>query len=200
MSRKLSKRDAQIATQTVSDYLSLLGEMSEMRGQLLKAEYPYPVVEDCIDFARTELAEVLEAILRENPIYRRNNTKKFDKIRELGQLLWMIGSAILKTPGSKARSLDGNLNDMLSIMLGMVEGKLAMARMDFHEEDYDGATRELGAAFGLVAGIISQLDTTPELAVQMEFDHLKTKYLEANTAKEPAEVQHADCSGGHHPV
>lgn len=55
---------------------------------------PYPPTGDCILFAVTEAAEVIDAVLRLEPRYLRNNARQVSAAAEAGDLGYMIASAI----------------------------------------------------------------------------------------------------------
>lgn len=61
--------------------------------------FPLPSIDDCIDFAITEAAEYIDAKKRENPIYKRNNSKEHSPRKELGQCGYMIASALIQHDG-----------------------------------------------------------------------------------------------------
>lgn len=58
--------------------------------------FPLPIIDDCIDFAITEAAEYIDAKKRENPIYKRNNSKEHSPRKELGQCGYMVASALMQ--------------------------------------------------------------------------------------------------------
>ena len=61
--------------------------------------FPLPDIEGCIDYAITEAAEHLDAILRDNRLGdKRNRDKAHDARREWGQCGYMILSALIQMP------------------------------------------------------------------------------------------------------
>ena len=72
--------------------------------------YPHPSPEDSIDFAITELAEALDALLRENKEYKRNREKDHTFEDEIGDALFMLFSVgfslhRLQVPSTKINAL-----------------------------------------------------------------------------------------------
>ena len=63
----------------------------------MEPHFPTPGRVDSLAFAVTEAAEALDAQLRQNPIYRRNNEKAHTVERELTQCAMMLLTAIPKT-------------------------------------------------------------------------------------------------------
>lgn len=55
--------------------------------------FPTPNREDSLAFAFTEIGEAVDAQLRQNPIYKRNNTKEHSVERELAQCAMMLLTA-----------------------------------------------------------------------------------------------------------
>lgn len=56
--------------------------------------WPTPPPLDCLRFAVTEAAEVIDAELRQNPIYARNNDKDLDPLDEVADCLMMLCSTM----------------------------------------------------------------------------------------------------------
>ena len=65
----------------------------QYRGEL-EHVWPTPPPEDCRWFAYTEAGEAIDAMLRNNLKYRRNNTKKLDEKDEWADCLIMLLSSI----------------------------------------------------------------------------------------------------------
>ena len=59
--------------------------------------FPTPNQADSIKFAFTEVGEALDAELRQNPLYKRNNEKAHSVERELTQCAMMLLTAVLPT-------------------------------------------------------------------------------------------------------
>ncbi len=59
----------------------------------LESVWPTPPPLDCLKFAVTEAAEVIDAELRNNPMYARNNVKELDPLDEVADCLMMLVSA-----------------------------------------------------------------------------------------------------------
>src|SRR5574343_139598 len=63
---------------------------------MLDGKFPYPSAVDCMRYAIQELAEMDDAMMRqEQPNHKRNNGREHDPRKELGQAGYMILSAIL---------------------------------------------------------------------------------------------------------
>lgn len=73
------------------DYL--IRTVAEHRQQIGDGR-PYPPAGDCTLFAVTEAAELIDALLRQEPRYLRNNAKQLTPAHEAGDLGYMIASAI----------------------------------------------------------------------------------------------------------
>lgn len=56
--------------------------------------FPAPSREDCMAFAVTEVGEAVDAVLRQNPLYKRNNSKRHNVEAELAQTAMMLLSTI----------------------------------------------------------------------------------------------------------
>ena len=67
---------------------------------LVRDIYPWPSDIDCLKFALTELSEALDAELRMNRTFKRNNVKDHSVKSELGDALFMILSFEKYEPGS----------------------------------------------------------------------------------------------------
>jgi hypothetical protein len=61
----------------------------------MAAYFPTPNQADSLAFAFTEIAEAVDATLRQNPVYKRNNTKEHSVERELAQCAMMLLTAVL---------------------------------------------------------------------------------------------------------
>lgn len=68
----------------------------------LNPAYGMPPVMDAFWFCLTELAELLEARLRNQPQYARTNIKTFNERAEMGDLLRMLATAQLAMEGKKS--------------------------------------------------------------------------------------------------
>ena len=96
----------------------LIRLVAEHREQIGDAR-PYPPAGDCVLFAVTEAAELVDAVLRQEPRYLRNNAKQVDPAAEAGDLGYMIASAIdqidrrVDMPTSRAAVLTGQILDRL---------------------------------------------------------------------------------------
>ena len=60
----------------------------------MAAYFPTPNQADSLAFAFTEVAEAVDATLRQNPLYKRNNTKEHSVERELAQCAMMLLTAV----------------------------------------------------------------------------------------------------------
>lgn len=60
----------------------------------MAAYFPTPNQADSLAFAFTEIAEAVDATLRQNPVYKRNNTKEHSVERELAQCAMMLLTAV----------------------------------------------------------------------------------------------------------
>jgi len=84
----------------------LVDEVQESRARTAGV-FPLPVASDCIDYAITEAAEYLDALLRERRAGdKRNNDKAHDARKELGQCGYMICSAVMQTDTSRLDEID----------------------------------------------------------------------------------------------
>lgn len=84
----------------------LVDEVQESRARMAGV-FPLPVASDCIDYAITEAAEYLDALLRERRAGdKRNNDKAHDARKELGQCGYMICSAVMQTDTSRLDEID----------------------------------------------------------------------------------------------
>lgn len=64
----------------------------------MAAYFPTPNQADSLAFAFTEIAEAVDATLRQNPVYKRNNTKEHTVERELAQSAMMLLTAAPELP------------------------------------------------------------------------------------------------------
>lgn len=84
----------------------LVDEVQESRARTAGV-FPLPDAVDCIDYAITEAAEYLDALLRERRAGdKRNNDKAHDARKELGQCGYMICSAVMQTDTSRLDEID----------------------------------------------------------------------------------------------
>lgn len=96
----------------------LIRTVAEHRQQIGDAR-PYPPAGDCVLFAVAEAAELIDALLRQEPRYLRNNAKQISPADEAGDLGYMIASAIdqidrrVDMPLSSAAVLTGHILDRL---------------------------------------------------------------------------------------
>jgi hypothetical protein len=60
----------------------------------IKMNFASPQPDDALRFAVTEAAEVLDAVLRQNPIYTRNHVKVVEMEREVAQVVVMLMTAL----------------------------------------------------------------------------------------------------------
>jgi len=80
--------------------------------------YPWPNTKDSIAFALCETAEAVDAILRNNPDYKRNNDKDHDVLNELGDAMFMIMSVMDYIPGEIYKTaLTEHSNDIEQLTL-----------------------------------------------------------------------------------
>ena len=63
----------------------LIRTVAEHRQQIGAAR-PYPPTGDCVLFAITEAAELIDALLRQEPRYLRNNARQISPADEAGDL------------------------------------------------------------------------------------------------------------------
>ena len=96
----------------------LIRTVAEHRQQIGAAR-PYPPAGDCVLFAITEAAELIDALLRQESRYLRNNARQISPADEAGDLGYMIASAIdqidrrVDMPLSSAAVLTGQILDRL---------------------------------------------------------------------------------------
>lgn len=82
----------------------------------LERAWPTPPVEDALRFAVTEAAEVIDAELRINPTYARNNDKDLDPLDEVADCLMMLITADANNicyPSQLRIAWEGNLDDLI---------------------------------------------------------------------------------------
>lgn len=63
----------------------------------MEEHFPTPGQDDSLAFAFTEIAEAIDAELRKNPLYKRNNDKAHTVERELTQCAMMLLTAVPRT-------------------------------------------------------------------------------------------------------
>ena len=84
----------------------LVDDVQESRARTAGV-FPLPDAVDCIDYAITEAAEYLDAMLRQRRAGdKRNNDKAHDARKELGQCGYMICSAVMQINTSHLDALD----------------------------------------------------------------------------------------------
>jgi hypothetical protein len=122
------------------------------------AEYfPLPDIKACIDYAITEAAEHLDAVLREKRNGdKRNNAKEHDARKEWGQCGYMVASAIIQDTDNRFVDEDWfwdftawpgceNVYTLLVYMAGIQAG---LSKHDFRYintlDKWDAASRDLG--------------------------------------------------------
>ena len=69
------------------------GDVWRFRAEM-NGVFPTPGRDDSLVFAFTEVAEALDALMRENPVYKRNNDKEHTIERELAQCAMMLLTAV----------------------------------------------------------------------------------------------------------
>jgi len=137
---------------------------------------PFPGAADSLAFAATEGAEYIDALLRVNPTYLRNNAKAPDAKRELAQTGYMIASAIVRLqggdearPDARMVQMAGVLSTIATAMRALSDGKPAIA--------YNYATTALAQWCMLAA----RLGHDPAGLLAAEAAAINVKYL----AQEP---------------
>ena len=90
----MNRTDVQIQT----DMMTTATYMIETFRDESKAYFPEPPVDICIEYAITELAEALDASLRLNPRFKRNNHRNISVEDELMDALFMVTSAYIQIP------------------------------------------------------------------------------------------------------
>jgi len=102
-----------------------------------KHAYPWPNDYDCIRFALTELGEALDAEMRENKGYKRNNVKNHGVNDELGDALFMLFSIDGYTPGN-IPVIKTNKNVVMAMMyLSIIAG--SWESVEATQDEWDSA-------------------------------------------------------------
>lgn len=88
------------------------------RAYMERSGYPTPPRFDSLVFVLQELAEWVDAkITRQNPAYKRNNAKPVDPEMEMGDLISMTATALLRPSGPAQDDFESDIRDHLSYVL-----------------------------------------------------------------------------------
>jgi hypothetical protein len=77
---------------------------------------PFPDAGDCALFALTEAGELIDAWLRENPLYLRNNYRQPSAQEEAADLGYMIASCIVALRAHRTDGADGRATQAAAII------------------------------------------------------------------------------------
>ena len=87
--------------------LKTLVDIVQKSRQRTAAYFPLPDIKSCIDYAITESAEHLDAVLREKRNGdKRNNAKEHNARKEWGQCGYMVASAIIQDMPTELSTVD----------------------------------------------------------------------------------------------
>jgi len=169
-------------------YIVLINRISEVRRQT-EARFPFPNVENSIDFALSETVEYLDLNLRAfAPSYIRNHEEPTNGelvMKELSQALWMTGSAIVALTRTDL-SPEGRDLAQVGLSVGLASAYLGSARVALQLGKHEDALSHLGRAFSILAFEGERLGYAPERLLEIEISHVLEKYGEKDVVSIPS--------------
>lgn len=131
--------------------------------------FPTPPRDDSLAFAYTEVAEALDAQLRQNPRYKRNNDKAHSIERELTQCAMMLLTAV------PATYCDWQSIDTYPF-LGMWTVRNIAVRV--------GQCLQVPSDYAYILGTVAAISTIVDLneTLAQEFDRMRAKHGAYNSA------------------
>lgn len=137
--------------------------------------FPMPSAGDCAAFAVTELGEVVDAMLRNDPEYIRNNAKLPDIEMEVGDAFLMIGSAIIAVEKGPYLSGCGNEKAWVAYkgaMKNLLDARVRMA-LGFPAMDISRSLEQAGHYLDIFCKYV---DIDPEAALDKSINKLMEKH------------------------
>lgn len=135
---------------------------------------PYPPAGDCVLFALTEGAELIDAMLRQEPRYLRNNAKQVDPAAEAGDLGYMIASAIDQI--DNARHVDVTRTSVLTVQ---ILDRLAYALIALSRQQNGHARQELIGAMETWRRLCARENWNPEQLIADVAARVDARYMPA---------------------
>lgn len=135
--------------------------------QQYAADFPIPSKLESIQFAFTEVAEAVDAKLRENPNFKRNKSKEISYVNELCDVIFMLVTYL--GSGAYVKSLSAETGLDISLVAVYVSHAMRYHDMNMRHA-HDAAVEALEATYHLLcletdeplAAVIRKLDSIVE--------------------------------------